>query len=221
MNHDKPFSQACENNKAPILEKLAEIFRHSGTILEIGTGTGQHAVHFAHHLPHIVWQPSDHPENYQLCLPRLQESALPNLKQPLALDVRQTDWNIPRIHGVFSANTAHIMSWNEVASMFAGVGAALTNGEMFCLYGPFKYAGQHTSESNALFDRHLSQRNPAMGIRDMSQLEDLARDHGMLLESDFEMPANNRFLVWLHFPHFNRHASITPKQESYDAEDAH
>ncbi|MBW0146085.1 DUF938 domain-containing protein [Marinobacter arenosus] len=196
MSAEKPFSQACENNKAPILEKLAGIFIQPATVLEIGTGTGQHAVHFARHLPHIHWQPSDHPANSDLCLPWLEESRLPNLHPPLALDVCEPDWSIPAINGVFSANTAHIMAWHEVECMFAGIGRALGSGEAFCLYGPFKYSGVHTSESNAQFDRYLNQRNPVMGIRDMDDLEKLAESHRMTLEEDFQMPANNRLLVW-------------------------
>lgn len=196
MQQDKPFSQACENNKTPILEKLYGIFDQPVTILEIGTGTGQHAVHFASHLPHLIWQPSDHPQNYQLCLPWLNDASLPNINQPLALDVRDTDWRVPKINGAFSANTAHIMSWAEVERMFAGVSAALTTGNRFCLYGPFKYEGKHTSDSNEQFDRHLASQNAEMGIREMADLERLAHSTGMALAEDIPMPANNRLTVW-------------------------
>lgn len=196
MSEEKPFSQACENNKVPILEKLTGIFQQPTTVLEIGTGTGQHAVFFASHLPHITWQPSDHPANCTLCLPWLEEACLSNLQRPLALDVCEPDWGIPAINGVFSANTAHIMGWHEVECMFAGIGRALAKGDAFCLYGPFKYSGAHTSESNAQFERYLGQRNPAMGIRDLDDLETLAGVHRMNLEEDIQMPANNRLLVW-------------------------
>jgi len=192
----KPFSQACENNKQVILEKLVSVFSGSGTILEIGTGTGQHAVHFAGNLPHLTWQPSDHPDNYQLCEPWLAEACLPNINTPLALDVSAEDWQLPPVNGVFSANTAHIMSWPEVESMIRKVAAKLKKGEVFCLYGPFRYNGRFTSSSNEKFDTYLKQCNPSMGIRDMTELERVSGESGMFLESDIDMPANNRLLIW-------------------------
>lgn len=196
MPKDKPFSQACENNKAPILEKLAQVFNQPATILEIGTGTGQHAVHFARHLPHLVWQPSDHPRQGGLCLPWLEDASLPNINPPLALDVISGDWSsLPAIDGVFSANTAHIMAWEEVEAMFHGVARIMPAAGRFCLYGPFRYNGQHTSESNARFDRSLRMQAPHMGIRDIEDLERLGRSSGLVLDEDFGMPANNR-LLW-------------------------
>lgn len=192
----KPFSQACENNKQVILEKLSVVFDGPGVILEIGTGTGQHAVHFARNLPHLTWQPSDHPSNQDLCKPWLNEVSLQNINTPLALDVGARDWHLPSINGVFSANTAHIMSWPEVKAMFRGAAAHLPKGGAFCLYGPFNYDGKFTSPSNQQFDASLRQRNPAMGIRDMEDLKQINSENGLALESDFEMPANNRLLVW-------------------------
>jgi len=196
MTAGKPFSQACENNKPVILEKLAVTFSKPGTVLEIGTGTGQHAVHFARNLSHLTWQPSDHPSNYQLCEPWLNEARLPNINKPLALDVSRKDWQLPPINGVFSANTSHIMAWPEVEAMFRGVSANLQPNEAFCLYGPFNYNGRFTSASNQQFDSHLRQQNPAMGIRDMDDLKRISSENKLTLESDFEMPANNRLLVW-------------------------
>lgn len=198
MAETKPFSQACENNKQPILQKIASVFTQPGTILEIGTGTGQHAVHFARNLPHITWQPSDHPDNYQLCLPWITESKLANLiETPLSLNVSTDDWHqLPPINGVFSANTAHIMTWQDVQAMFRGIGRKLQQGDAFCLYGPFNYSNEYTSASNQQFDMYLKKQNPAMGIRDMANLECIGRADGLLLETDFEMPANNRLLVW-------------------------
>lgn len=196
MTDGKPYSQACENNKQVILEKIATVFSSPGTILEIGTGTGQHAVHFARNLPHIQWQPSDHPSNFQLCMPWLDDAGLPNINPPLPLDVSAPDRQLPLINGVYSANTAHIMSWPEVEAMFRGVAAILDAGEAFCLYGPFNYGGQFTSPSNRQFDAHLKQRNPEMGIRDMDDLKRFGNAVRLTLESDFEMPANNRLLVW-------------------------
>ncbi len=196
VTQTKPFSQACENNKEVILQKIALVFNQPGTILEIGTGTGQHAVHFARNLPHINWQPSDQPENYQLCLPWLAEAELSNINGPLALDVNTRNWQIPPVNGVFSANTAHIMSWPDVEAMFRGVSAKLHNGEAFCLYGPFNYNGQFTSPSNRQFNEYLRKRNSTMGIRDLDDLTKISTASGLDLEADFEMPANNRLLVW-------------------------
>lgn len=197
MTLDKPFSQACENNKGPILEQLSVLFTAPCTILEIGTGTGQHAVHFARQLPHLTWQPSDHPQNHLTCLPWLEEAGLANLNAPIPLDVREPQWPVPcAVHGVFSANTAHIMSWTEVELMFHGVAHLLPEGSLFCLYGPFQYQGKHTSVSNAQFDQHLRARDPAMGIRDLTNLQTLGRDYGLELEQDIAMPANNRLTVW-------------------------
>ncbi len=197
MPKDKPFSQACENNKTPILEKLSGLFKQPGTILEIGTGTGQHAVHFASHLPHLTWQPTDHPQNVQLCSAWIDDSNLPNINQPIALDVVHGDWlRLPAINGAFSANTAHIMAWHEVEAMFRAIGKALPVEGLFCLYGPFNYGGKFTSASNERFDAHLRQSNSAMGIRDMAELERIGGESGLSLKSDLEMPANNRLLVW-------------------------
>ncbi|MHA7926420.1 MAG: DUF938 domain-containing protein [Marinobacter sp.] len=197
MQKDKPFSQACENNKTPILEKLTELFKQPGTILEIGTGTGQHAFHFAGHLPHVVWQPTDHPQNAQLSRPWIDDAHLTNINPPIALEVLNGDWSsLPAIDGAFSANTAHIMAWEEVQAMFRGVSGALPKDGIFCLYGPFSYGGQHTSESNVRFDLSLRTQAPHMGIRDMEDLEALGEETGLKLEKDFGMPANNRLLVW-------------------------
>ncbi|MBU2956021.1 DUF938 domain-containing protein [Marinobacter sp. F3R08] len=197
MHKDKPFSQSCENNKAPILEKLAGVFKQPGTILEIGTGTGQHAVHFASHLPHLTWQPSDHPRNAQLSNSWLQDSGLTNIYPPIALNVLDGDWSsLPAITGAFSANTAHIMAWHEVQAMFRGISGVMPVDGIFCLYGPFSYSGQHTSEGNERFDRSLNAEASHMGIRDMEDIKALGEHSGLALEEDFDMPANNRLLVW-------------------------
>ena len=196
MTMSKPFSQACENNKGPILEALRTVLTAPGTVLEIGTGTGQHAVHFAAALPHLVWQPSDLPGSEQVCLPWLREQALANIAAPVALDVMDLPWPLGQVDAVFSANTAHIMSWREVEAMFRGIAAITAEGAPFCLYGPFNYGGRHTSESNRRFDESLRSQSRAMSIRDMDDLTRLGAETGLRLESDMEMPANNRLLVW-------------------------
>jgi len=145
----------------------------------------------------VVWQPTDHPQNAQLSRAWIDDSHLTNINAPIALEVLNGDWSsLPAIDGAFSANTAHIMAWEEVEAMFRGVSGALPKDGIFCLYGPFSYGGQHTSESNARFDLSLRTQAPHMGIRDMEDLKTLAEETGFVLEEDFGMPANNRLLVW-------------------------
>ncbi|KAE8545785.1 DUF938 domain-containing protein [Marinobacter nauticus] len=196
MNSHLPYSQACENNKAPILEKLCEIFNAPGTVLEIGTGTGQHAEHFAAALPHLQWQPTDHPRAAHLAVARLQQAALPNVLPILELDVNQMPWPVPACRWAFSANTAHIMAWEEVETMFQGVAACLQKNGAFCLYGPFKHEGGYTSESNEAFDQSLKAKASHMGIRDIEDLSVLAETTGLALKDDYAMPANNEMLIF-------------------------
>lgn len=196
MVDNKPFSQACQNNRQPILERIKAVFTEPATILEIGTGTGQHAVYFAAELSHLTWQPSDRPGGAGHSLGWIQEAALANIRPPLELDVSLGSWPVDTIDGAYSANTAHIMSWEEVEAMFAGLAKRLIAGGLFCLYGPFNYEGQFTSDSNRLFDRHLRSQAAHMGIRNMDDMLELAGRVRFGLESDFELPANNRLLVW-------------------------
>ncbi len=192
----KPFSESCEQNKAPILAVIAPLFRDCRSVLEIGSGTGQHAVHFAAHLPHLLWHTSDMAENHPGINLWLAEAALPNTRPPLALDVLRDPWPELVVDAVFSANTTHIMGWLAVEALFAGVGKLLHQNGLFVLYGPFNYAGQYTSESNARFDQWLKMRDPYSGIRDVDDLKRLAAAAGMTLLHDVEMPVNNRTLVW-------------------------
>jgi len=194
---NKPFSQACENNKGPILEVLSRVFPETGRVVEIGSGTGQHAVHFAAGLPHLSWQPTDRPENLPGCRLWVDGAGLPNLQSPLALDVLEQPWPVePPVDAVFSANTAHIMHWPAVQALFDGVGRLLALGGVFALYGPFRYGGKDTSESNTRFDLFLREQDPAMGLRDMDEVLPLARRAGLALEDDVAMPANNRTLIF-------------------------
>lgn len=199
---DLPFSQACENNQAPILVVLGDWLAHSKRVLEIGTGTGQHAVYFAAGLPHLHWLPSDHPETLWQSRERLAREAPGNLQQPaLALDVAQQPWPDLQVDAVFSANTAHIMSWSEVEAMFRGVGDLLPAGGCFCLYGPFNKNGEYTSDSNRRFDSWLRERSPSQGIRDLEALKSLAARCGLSLETQQPMPANNQLLLWRRVSH--------------------
>ncbi|MDP4547127.1 DUF938 domain-containing protein [Marinobacter sp. MDS2] len=196
MSAHFPYSQACENNKAPILEKLQEIFLASGKVLEVGTGTGQHAVHFATAMPHLQWQPTDHPQAADTCRPRLAHAALPNILPVLELDVATPPWPVESFTWAFSANTAHIMAWKEVDHMFRNIGERLPKEGAFCLYGPFNRQGRYTSASNAQFDQHLKANAAHMGIRDLEDISKLAENVGLTLSENHSMPANNQLLVF-------------------------
>ena len=192
---NKPFSQACENNKQPILEVIQQYFTR-GTILEIGSGTGQHAVYFAAKLNNILWQTSDRVQYHNGIKQWLADYPNDNLAQPLELDVNQSAWPLTSCDGVFSANTAHIMDWNSVTQMFTGVARILTLGGYFCLYGPVNINSQFTSDSNQAFDMKLRTEDPSMGIRDLEQLQKQADSHGLVFTELHQMPANNVLMVW-------------------------
>ena len=192
----KPFSEASEQNKQPILAVLQQYFTEVSKVLEIGSGTGQHAVFFAAQFAHLQWLTSEVVELHAGVKAWQDEAQLNNITGPLELDVNQSNWPVTEVDAVFSANTVHIMGWSSVEKMFAGIGRVLKSGGVFCLYGPFNYAGNYTSESNAHFDLWLKQRDAASGIRDFEALNSLAQQHGMLLLADHAMPVNNRTLVW-------------------------
>jgi SAM-dependent methyltransferase len=191
-----PFSEACDRNKAPILAVLREVFADRSKVLEIGSGTGQHAVHFAAGLSHLTWQPTELPANLFAIQVRRDEARLANLLAPLALDVNQLQWPDIDADAVFTANTLHIVSWSEVVAIFERVGGLLPPGGVLAVYGPFRYDNSHTSESNAQFDLMLRSRDPSSGIRDFEALNQLATEHKLMWLGDWAMPANNRTLVW-------------------------
>ncbi len=192
----KLYSAACDENKEPIRAVLREVFAECRAVLEIGSGTGQHAVYFARHLSHLVWQPGDVAENLASINAWREEARLANVLAPLQLDVNHEPWPAVNADAVFSANTAHILSWPEVQRMFAGAAKVLERGGVFALYGPFNYGGQYTSASNARFDAWLKARDPLSGVRDFEALDTLAQAHGMTRLMDYAMPVNNRTLVW-------------------------
>lgn len=191
-----PFSTAAERNQQPILEQLKILLPASGTVLEIGSGTGQHAVCFARHLQSLMWQPTDRLENLAGLHACFSAEAIETILPVLKLDVIHDAWPQRSFDAVYSANTAHIMSWEAVLAMFKGVAAHLSSGGRFCLYGPFNIDQRFTSESNARFDQHLRAQDPQMGIRDIGELESLANLHNMELEQKLTMPANNFILVF-------------------------
>lgn len=192
----KPYAESAEQNKNAIFAVLQEELRSSSSVFEIGSGTGQHAVYFARHLPHLDWYTSELPEYLSGIQLWLSEANLSNLISPVALDVDMDEWPVKQVDAVFSANTAHIMSEASALNMLSGVARALNPDGCFCLYGPFLYDGQHTSESNVRFDAWLKQRDPQSGVRDVTVLARHAATEGLTLLRDHAMPANNRILVW-------------------------
>ena len=190
------FSEACERNKQPILDRLVDELVRSSRVLEVGSGTGQHAVHFARNMRHLEWQPSDRADYLYDLAARIAEEGTPNLLAPLELDVLG-QWPKLATDAVYSANTLHIMSWPEVEAFLSGVGQVLAVGGVLVVYGPFRYAGRFTSDSNAAFDRSLRERDPASGIRDIETVRGLAEAQGFALTADHAMPANNQLVVWV------------------------
>ncbi|HIJ22366.1 MAG: DUF938 domain-containing protein [Gammaproteobacteria bacterium] len=192
----KQFSQSCIENRDPILSVIQPLLSGRSQLLEIGSGSGQHAVDFAQAMPHLSWQCSDRLENHPSINAWLEERGLSNTPIPLELDVTQEQWPQLKADAVFSANTAHIMSLQMVESFVSGVANVLSKEGIFLLYGPFNYKGDFTSESNRSFDQWLKQRDPASGVRDFEWLNQLAEKGGMRLQGDVAMPANNRILYW-------------------------
>jgi hypothetical protein len=191
-----PFSQSCENNKAPILAVLRDVFVDRRQVLEIASGTGQHACYLAGHMPWLKWQPSELPGSLPVLGPRCEAYRGDNLLPPAALDVSAEPWPLPVPDAVFTANSLHIMAWPVVQAMFRSLGAGTGDDAVLAIYGPFNYRGDYTSESNRRFDAWLAQQHPDSGIRDFEQVDALAQSAGFELLRDREMPANNRLLVW-------------------------
>ena len=200
MSATKPFSQACENNKLPILEVISQVFTQPTKVWEIGSGTGQHACFFASQLPHLSWQATDRFENLAGIQFWIEEANLPNLKSPVALDINDRSWPCQSIDALFSANTLHIMSLAEVEMLFERLSHYLSPNALACFYGPFNYQGEFTSDSNARFDQCLKAQNPLSGIRDFESICQLAAGIGLTLLNDHAMPANNRLLVFQNTP---------------------
>jgi cyclopropane fatty-acyl-phospholipid synthase-like methyltransferase len=166
-------------------------------VLEVGSGTGQHAVYFAQHLPNLIWQSSDQDQYLNSINSWIDDAKLDNTPMAIPLDVTNTGtWPSIEVDAIFSANTTHIMSWDMVVDFFQGVGKMLNPGGMFILYGPFNYNDEYTSQSNANFDLWLKDRDPNSAIRDFEALNKLAAEAGLILVNDYEMPANNRILYW-------------------------
>jgi SAM-dependent methyltransferase len=193
----KQFSPSCVRNQEPILAVLREIFTAPGQALEIGSGSGQHAVHFARGLPHLTWQPTDIAENLASIAAWRAEAGLPNLRAPLVLDLFADDWPVMQAQAVVCINTIHIVSWQGVERLFAGAGRVLVPGGILYVYGPYRYAQRPLEPSNEDFDRWLKARDPASGIRLFEDVSRLAGQNGLMLAGDRAMPANNRSIWWV------------------------
>jgi SAM-dependent methyltransferase len=191
-----PFSAACERNKEPILDVLRIRLADRLQVLEIGSGTGQHAVHFARELNHVTWHPTEQLPYLADLSERVKLEGPGNLRAATQLDVRQAVWPVRNVDAIFTANTLHIMSWAEVLCLFRGVAAVLAPGGVLCVYGPFRYDGRYTSESNQEFDRMLQERDPNSGLRDVVAITSLAWQYGLRLDEDYDLPANNRLLAF-------------------------
>ena len=192
----KPYSQACENNKAPILNKIKAYLTGKKKILEIGSGTGQHAVHFAKHLPNVIWQTADQAMHHEGINAWLDETELSNLIAPITLDLNH-DWPVTeKYEAVYTANTLHIVSKPLVEKLIIGAAKHSQAQSHLFIYGPFNFNGKFTSESNQAFDAMLRERDPLSGIRDQEWVVSLAKRQGYELVQDHEMPANNRLLVF-------------------------
>ncbi len=191
----KQYSAACDQNKDPILKVIKPLLLNAKSVLEVGSGTGQHCVYFAKELPHLTWQASDQSMYLPSVSAWIDDAKLANTPKELELNV-DLDWPEDKYQAIYSANTVHIMSWEMVLNFFKGVGQVLDKGGVFILYGPFNYQGQYTSQSNANFDLWLKDQNPLSAIRDFESLDELAKLHNLILTDDIEMPANNRVLVW-------------------------
>jgi cyclopropane fatty-acyl-phospholipid synthase-like methyltransferase len=193
----KPYAESCNENRDPILGVLKQVLAGPQQVLEIGSGTGQHAVYFAEKLPHLEWLTSDLPAQHGGIRAWVQDAGLSNVHLPLALDVKSRDWPTIEPDAVFTANTLHILDELGVEALFGGVGRLLRPEGLFIAYGPFNYGGRYTSESNARFDAWLKQRDPASGIKDADWLDRLAGDAGMQIREDIRMPVNNRIRIWV------------------------
>ena len=190
----KPYSESCDQNREPILSVIKPILETAENVLEIGSGTGQHAVYFAEMMQHIQWYPSDCASYLPGINLWISEAGLNNVHAPFELDVSRSNWPEIDVDAIFTANSLHIMSEPDTENMLAGSGRFLKPQGSLIIYGPFNYDGKYTSESNRRFDGWLKERDPASGIKDFEWVNELANQHGMTLVNDYQMPANNRIL---------------------------
>jgi SAM-dependent methyltransferase len=190
-------SPSVARNRDPILAVLRRVLPQAGVVLEIASGTGEHAVHFATALPHLMWQPTDRDEQALKCIAAHREaSGLPNLLAPLMLDASASAWPVEQADAIVAINMVHISPWRATQGLMAGAGRALLPGGVLYLYGAYREKGVHTAPSNAAFDLDLRRRNPEWGVRDVEEVTSLASVHGLKLAEQVLMPANNLSLVF-------------------------
>lgn len=195
----KEFAPSCERNKDVILKALKEVMPARGMVLEVGSGTGQHAVYFAAHLPHLIWQPTDLSANFPSIRAWAQEKSLANLRRPLELDLLSDikTWPVSTVEAIVCINTVHIVAWRGVVNLFAGAGRVLSAGGVLYVYGAYRYATHPLEPSNESFDQLLRARDPESGVRDFEAMNELAQKYGMTLLCDRPMPGNNRSIGWV------------------------
>ncbi|MGY6553765.1 MAG: DUF938 domain-containing protein [Wenzhouxiangella sp.] len=191
-----PYSEACERNKRPIAAVLKRCLPSAAEVLEIGSGTAQHAVYFSHRFPAVRWQCSDLVENLAGISARIELEGQGRLRPAIALDVMGEAWPSGPFDAIFTANTLHIMPWAHTKILLERSAALLRPDGCLLIYGPFHDAGVHTAPSNQAFDRSLTARNAAMGVRDAVEIQMLASQHGLSIEADLALPANNRMLIF-------------------------
>ncbi|MDZ7787129.1 MAG: DUF938 domain-containing protein [Halofilum sp. (in: g-proteobacteria)] len=192
-----PHSPAAERNAEPILAQLRRVLPATGRVLEIASGTGQHAVHFAGALEGVEWQPSDtDPEALRTIGARVEQADLPNLRPPLTVDVQAREWPLDHADAIVCVNLLHISPWTATRGLLAGAARCLPRGGVLAIYGPFKISGTHTAESNARFDADLRARDAQWGIRDIADVAATATEHGLDHEETIALPANNHLLVF-------------------------
>jgi hypothetical protein len=188
---------AAERNKEPILTVLRRVLPPAGLVLEIGSGTGQHVFHFARALPQLTWQPSDPaPACRESIHAWTADSALPNVREVVALDVHKQPWPIAQADAVVSINMIHVAPWSATPGLIAGAENVLPDGGLLFLYGPYRRFGQHTAPSNEAFDAQLRAQNPAWGVRDLEAVAEQAGNAGFELIETAAMPANNFSVVF-------------------------
>lgn len=191
------FSPSCERNKDAILAQLSEQFKCIETVLEIGSLSGQHALHITKYLKNLNWQTSDIQENIDSLEKNIAQFGTDNCFAPLSLDVaKQQDWPMQKYDAIFTANSLHIMSWNHVELFFQHIKTVSRQGSLVVVYGPFKYKGEYTSDSNERFQQWLIARDRLSGIRDFELVDRLANENGFQFKSDITMPANNQLITW-------------------------
>lgn len=192
----KPFSQACQNNAKPILDVLQRILVDTKTVLEIGSGTGQHAVYFGKHLSYLQWQTSDLLANHQGIGLWLDDAGLNNVLPPIEIDISNVEQDIEEYDAIFISNVLHIINSKQVEQLFTILAKAIEKKGYLIIYGPFNYEGQFTSDSNMRFDQWLKAADSKRGIRDFERVNKLAQDAGFIIKEDNSLPANNRLLIW-------------------------